>query len=140
VTEQQPYRWFDHTADVGMEVEGATIDILFENAARGLYALAGAPPVQGRRVEDEMKLRGADLEELLVSWLNELLYRLTTRGRCYDQMNVAVKDGALRAHLSGGVLPEGSPRVTREVKAVTYHDLQVSETPQGWRARLVFDV
>ena len=136
-----PYRWFDHTADVGLEVDGPTLDALFANAARGVYELAGAPFPIDRPVHEEIRLRGADLEELLVSWLSELLYRLGTHGRWYHHIDVRVSGDTLRAKVSGGLLPAGAPRAEREVKAVTYHDLEVVRRDDGsWRARLVFDV
>lgn len=136
-----PYRWFDHTADLGMEVAGDSLEALFANAARGLYELAGAPFETDRPVEEEIRLRGADVPELMVSWLSELLFRLGSRGRWYRTLEIEVHGAALRARASGGLVPEGARRMEREIKAVTRHGLEVEQRADGrWRARLVFDV
>jgi SHS2 domain-containing protein len=137
---EAPYRWFDHTADVGMEVWGESLPRLFAHAALGLYDLMGAPATLERRVEEEIRLEGADLGELLVAWLGELAYRLAAHGHVYGEAEPVVEGTALSARLVGGVVPEGVRRMAREVKAATYHELVVRRTPGGWEARVVFDI
>lgn len=136
-----PYRWFDHTADIGMEVTGATLPELFANAAQGLYDLLGVLDAEAAgELDDDMALRGADVEELFVSWLSELLYRFTTEGVVFPECEVTLEDDVLQAHVRGGVLSRADRRPVREIKAATYHSLEVTETEDGWEARVVFDV
>jgi SHS2 domain-containing protein len=136
-----PYRWFDHTADIGMEVKGETLPELFANAAMGLYDLLGVLEATVEKdVTDDVALRGADLEELFVSWLSELLYRFTTEGVVFADCDVRLEEDVLQARVAGGSLARPDRRPVREIKAVTYHSLEVTETADGWEAQVVFDV
>lgn len=139
-----PYRWFDHTADIGMEVRGDTVPELFLHAAQGLYDLLGASPDALEEVEeeleDEIALRGADLEELFVGWLSELLYRFTGEGEVFTELEVEIEGDTLHARVRGGALSRRDRRGTREIKGVTYHGLDVRDTGHGWEAQVVFDV
>ena len=68
----------DHTADVGLRVWAPGLEGLFRQAALGLAALLTDPAELGARDGMRLEVRGIDLEELLVGWLNELLYRFET--------------------------------------------------------------
>jgi len=149
-------REIDHTADIGMEIEAASLEELFRRAATGMMALvrdsgeaspdrrldespAGAtasPAVRSLRIEldgDEPDVAG-----LLVRWLRELLYLQEVAGFVYRDATFQRLDGSgLRASVRRH--PEPSRRI-RELKGVTYHGLAVERAGDRWRARVIFDV
>ena len=126
----------EHTADLAFRAYGRDPAELFANAARGMFALQGVgTPAPGgeRRVEVE----GVDRESLLVNWLNELLYLQERHGEVYSEFDIEeISETGLRARVRGGAQAEAR----RRIKAVTFHDLEVKRTPQGWQATLVLDV
>jgi SHS2 domain-containing protein len=70
------YSWFDHTADVGVEVTAPSLEILFKTSAAALFDLLAerrSEVAASIQVEREIRVTGADREELLVRWLSELL-------------------------------------------------------------------
>ena len=73
-----PYELIDHTADIGLKVNGTTLFDLFENAALGMFHIIGGKvKSQDSAVLEksiEVKKTVDAFEELLVSWLSELLY------------------------------------------------------------------
>ena len=84
---------FEHTADVGLRVRGRDLEDLFRTAAEGLFDDIVANRQDVRDVERECVSLVADsLAELLVAWLNELIFRCETRHRLYSHFDV---------HLSG---------------------------------------
>ncbi len=127
----------EHTADRAFRVQGATFAELLENAARAMSSLdrlepSGEPPVV-RTIEAE----GIDRETLLVNWLNEILYLEQTQGEVYDRFQILeFSDRHLHARLDG----RQSGEWVTHIKAATFHDLAIKQTPEGLEATIVFDV
>lgn len=134
------YEALEHTADTGVVVEGEDLAELFENAAYGLFDLTF--DVEGLESEGEetVEVEGDGLEELMVAWLEELLFLLEARDLATLQAQVdELDERTLRATVR--TVPAGALELTGPpVKAITYHDLKVEQTPEGWRARIIFDV
>lgn len=130
------FRELAHTADWELEVWASDLSSLFEQAARGMYALAGARLGAGPRLARSLELSAPDPETLLVSFLSELLYFSERDGLGFDQFELAMSADHLTARLEGSPLSA----LDKEIKAVTYHNLRISETPHGLEVRIVFDV
>lgn len=136
-----PYEFFEHTADIGVRVRGATLPELFVNAAQAMFATLG----ELRKTEDRrlktIDLRAESLEDLLHDWLAELLFEVEANHLLYDEMEVKVVPGMLTASLRGGAIDFGRSHTHEEIKAVTYHQLRVEQLADGrWRANVIFDV
>ncbi|MFO8036273.1 MAG: archease [Anaerolineales bacterium] len=135
------FREIEHTADVELEVWGADIPTLFAEAAKGMYHLSqikrkgdGDPQATQHR---SFTVQGTDLESLLVAFLSELLFYLETEGLVFDAFDLRVQeDSRLQAQLEGFVI-EGR---NREIKAITFHNLNIKETESGLQVHIVFDV
>jgi SHS2 domain-containing protein len=125
-----------HTADWALKVWAPNLSILFAQAAQGMYWLTETHLHTSPRVEQQIELDGVDAESLLVSFLSELLYFGESDGMGFDQFAVTVNETHLRAAVSGAPIAEQR----KEIKAVTYHNLAIQETPQGLEVTIVFDV
>ncbi len=137
----QAWEFFEHTADIGVRVRGATLPELFVNAARAMFAALGelVKAESGRR--KELKLEAPSLEDLLHDWLAELLFEVEANHMLYDEMEVEVAPGKLTARLTGGPIDFARSQTNEEIKAVTYHHLRVEQLPDGpWLATVIFDV
>lgn len=137
---------FDHTADVGLEVCGETLPDLLQTAARATFDQMLEDWPDGVEVREEVAavpdVTTEDLGELLVVWLQELLVRFETQ-RLVPLEFVFVECGprAARANVGFGRFIPGRHRPKLEVKAVTYHGLDVRRRADGmWRARFILDV
>jgi SHS2 domain-containing protein len=143
-------RELDHTADLGIEVVGSTRDAIFQRAAAGMFALMWDDPDSALFTEETesvdtrerrelgISLRATTVDVLLARWLQELLY-------LYDAQELVPADFEFESlsdtHLVARVglhRTEGAP--VRELKGVTYHDLDVGPVGPGWHARVIFDV
>jgi SHS2 domain-containing protein len=135
------YETFDHTADLGVVIRAATGEELYCRAARLLaHLLTGRLEVPLRQ-QVTISLISSGPEELLVDFLREVLYLFTRDkflvGAC---RMLLLKDTQLEAILAGDIGEPDEERACREIKAVTYHLLEVVKSGEGWRARVVFDV
>ena len=139
-----PYRFFDHTGDIGVTLTGPTRDALFAAAALAFTdSITPLDRVEPRRPE-EVAVDAPELDLLLVDFLSELLYRFDTRGWLTRGADMAVRerDGGwtLEGTLSGEKLDPDRHPVKILIKAVTYHGLQIVERGGEWSANVVFDI
>jgi len=128
----------EHTADWALHVHGRDLPELFTHAAQGMVALiTDSEQLRNPDVSGEVVLSAADVETLLVDWLSELLYLWETEGVLYTAFEIIEATPTfLRAKMRG----RKGVRVKKEIKAVTYHGLQVRRKAEGFEATIVFDV
>ena len=134
---------FDHTADVGLRVRAVDLDDLFRTAAEGLFDLivANREAIHPSRV-DAIELEAETTADLLVAWLDELLFRSETEHRVYGEFAVRVaSDGrSLVAEVGGEAIDRDRHVLDHEVKAITRHALRVEREAGGWIAELILDI
>ncbi|GAB6083383.1 archease [Desulfuromonas carbonis] len=134
------FRLLEHTADIGIEAAGETTADLFTAAAEGLRAVLSDLQKEPCKYWQEVTVAGRDFEELLVNWLNAILFHREVDGLFPEQFRIeTITATCLRARIGGNLLAD-SPRPSREVKAATWHRLEVINQPGGWRARIYLDL
>lgn len=135
------YKILPHTSEVGLWIGAATYKAFYRNAARGLLEIWGLKDTRGSvRSRTNISLRAVTPEELLVDWLNELIYLVHTR-RVVPRVIRFDKAGAavLNAQVAGPRLEDGTVPAA-EIKAATYHGLKVSRRGGLFTARVILDV
>ncbi len=137
-----PFETFEHTADAGLIARGADLPELFANAALGLTSLVVEPAtVHPGGLRDRVRAEAPDRDALLVNWLNEVLFLFSVQKEVFCRFHIrSFSDTAIEAEAEGELLDPGRHGLLREVKAATFHGLRIARTPQGWEARVVFDV
>ena len=140
------YTVFDHTADVGLEVRGTSFEDLLATSARAAFDQmledwpAAVDATQEVRVRPASAFAG-DRVELFVEWLQELLFRFETQRLVpmeYEFLDVGPRE--IRADVGFGRFEPDRHRTRLEIKAVTYHNLEVREDADGWYARFILDI
>ncbi len=137
------YKFFDHTADIGIEVTGQTRKDLFVNAANALFDVMIKSRVGEISTKQQKKIivEGADLAALFINYLRELLYLFNgeqfVTGRCEI---IKFTNKALQARLIGESFNSKTHLIKTEIKAVTYSGVKVEKIKDGWKARVIFDV
>jgi SHS2 domain-containing protein len=141
------WRTIEHTADLGIEIEAVSPERLFEAAAHGLAGVlvgseAGAVAADARSVEvwRDLTLEAPDREALLVDWLRELLHIQESEGLVLAAAEVMDLDDRKLVARAGFRRPGEAGGVERELKGITYHDLEVRRSAAGWYARVIFDL
>jgi SHS2 domain-containing protein len=130
------YRECQHTADWELEVWAPDLPGLLEQAARGMYWLAGLHLKANPRIEHALEFTFTDAENLIVDFLSELLFLVEGQGIAFDGFSLQVAQDMLLAELSGAPVDS----ISREIKAVTYHRLAVRRSGVGLQVNIVFDV
>ncbi len=135
------WEFFDHAADVGIRVEAKSLETLFIAAGLALMDWMGPEPNPRAPSRDRISLSADGIEELLVRWLQELLYRFHQKHAYFcDAEAMAVSPTGLACHLVEATWDESFRTVYQEVKAVTYHQLRVQCDNSICRATIILDV
>ncbi len=126
----------DHTGDIGIEVRAGSREALFAEAAAALFEILAEKPVDSRGTPESLPIPGGDPAEALRDFLAELLYRFSMERKMY--VGFAAGSGTVEAAWE----PYDAARhpLRTELKAVTWHQLEVTRENDAWSARVIFDV
>jgi len=132
---------FEHTADLGLRIRAPDLNTLFAEAGACLFSaivddIATIEPTQTFTLE----ISGTDREFLLFDWLRELLYRCEESHLLFSMFDVQVTDTGLKATIGGESINREKHEMSREVKAITYHELKLIQENGGWLAELIIDI
>jgi len=135
----------DHTGDVGIRVRADTLPQLFERAATGTFHVLTDLSAVRPDEATSLTVRGRDREALLLRWLSEFNYRHTVDRRLYTDFAVssvtkAGDEWVLDATVRGEPIDPDRHVVHTEIKAVTFHGLEIRRTDEGWVVQVIFDM
>ena len=131
---------FEHTADIGLAVEASSLEVAFGEAALALVEVitgSALPPVEQQRTLD---VEAESREQLLVQFLSRLLVEFDGDGFLPGRVQVSLTSaGSLTATLEGATWESVRDGYGVEVKAISYHDLQVESGPPA-QLRVILDL
>ncbi len=135
------YETFDHTADLGLRIRAASLELLLADAGRGLFAMI-VPDLDSVELRESLTLEvaGEANELLLFDWLNELLYVYETRRVLLAGFDVKVDADGLQATVRGEPIDAARHVLDHEVKAITYHGLKLVHHADGWLGEVIVDI
>ena len=135
------HRVQDHTADYMVEVSARSLQALFAEAALALFEAVTDVKTVRPRESVRVRVEAADPEELLVTWLTELLFLHESERWLFSRFEPRLPDGR---HVEGEAWGEKlDPRrhpIDREVKAITYHRMKLVREGDVIKTRIVFDL
>ncbi|MSO23586.1 MAG: archease [Acidobacteria bacterium] len=116
------YQLLDHPADLGIEAIGQSLIEAFEQEAVGLMSVILDVELVQCCDNRVISLQAADMEQLLVKWLTEILY-------LYDGIKFAavrfqideLTSTSLSANVFGEPFSEDRHLTRLDIKAITYH-------------------
>jgi SHS2 domain-containing protein len=133
------FQEIEHTADRALKVWGENLPALYAAAAQGMYSLMGDLHEEGLLATEwrEVSLEALDRESLLVDWLNELLFLAEMEGLLFLDFRIRSLTETALVALAGGVR---APVTKADIKAATFHDLEIVQDESGWSTVITFDV
>jgi SHS2 domain-containing protein len=135
------FEYFDHDADVGIRIHGASLPDLFLAGAQAVMGWIGSAPSPAQAVQETVSLEAERLDDLLVRWLQEVLYLFHQRhAYLTGAESIEFRDGGVIAVVNASVWGDAHAAAYQEIKAVTYHQLEVCREGSGWSARVILDI
>ena len=135
------YEVLEHTADIGIRVKSSSLEDLFKSAGLAIADLS----VEKQKIQNPEKhkivimQKAANVEELLVNWLNELLSVSATEALIFEEIKInQINENFVDAIAIGTDIR--NYKTNLEIKAATYHQLGVQKINSHWLAEVIFDV
>lgn len=130
------------TADVAAAAYGRTLNETYANAAMALMEAMTDTRKVAEKKERTFEVRGHDWKSLLFNWLNDVLYASVTEGMLFSKFRVDIDEKAfvLKATAWGEKRDAKRHDARGEVKAVTYHKMEIRKDGEMYRAQVIFDV
>ncbi|MCP4649678.1 MAG: archease [PVC group bacterium] len=141
-----PYEFFEHTADIGIKAFGRDREELFMNAAWGMFFLIAELKIRTQQDYNNLttiaiNVRANNLEELLFSWLSELLSLSDAKRLMASRIQIKeFTETTITADVSFDKLEPKKYNLKTEIKAVTCHKLKIEAKDQYFQAEVVFDI
>ena len=135
----------DHTADAGVKIIAGTLEELFRGAAQGMYRVTGCTGKGTTEGTQTLELKEDSLDILLVSFLNELNYYISTHYQVLEPIKkITVEEDGDNWKL---ICVAETKKIGREeleelteIKAVTYHQLEIKRENDGYHTQIIFDL
>ena len=135
------YQIIDHTADLGIIVQGTDEKNLFIRAAQAMTDLMVKGDISKKTVIKDVSLQGEDFPDLMVRWLGEILYLFNGEKLIVNSIEIkSISPIKLKSTLTLTSFEPEHHQIIREIKAVTYHQISVDNVNDGWQARVIFDI
>jgi SHS2 domain-containing protein len=135
------YRVIEHTADVGIEVEADSREGVFVRSGLAIFDLMFGLESLSGKVTKPLSVSADSPAELLVAWLNELLYFYAVEGILFSGFSdLRLGEQNFRAVGCGEHFNPEKHRCDLEIKAATYHDVSLARVGGRWKARIILDV
>ncbi len=138
------FELFEHKADVGVRGFGRTLEEAFEECAKSMFSVMVDLGEVEAKEPVKMEVEAADKEQLLVNFLNELLYLQDVKEMMFNRFDLYITDGTGKWRLEGKAFGERINKEKHEfkteVKAASYHQLKVEKQAGKWVAQCVIDV
>jgi len=135
----KPYEFIEHTADVGVKAYGKTVAEAFAHAAVAMFDIITDKSKIQPIGQYDIELDAPDREQLLVDWLSKLLFLNGANNLVFGKFDVTLEKNHLTAHVYGEEYSRTKHKMGVEIKAVTYHMLEVHETNPIY-VQVLFDI
>jgi len=141
---KEGFEVIEHPADIGFQAWAPSKSSLFAQAAIALNAVMFDIDLPDANLAISLEISGSDLEELMYNWLSEILYLFDGEKKVIHEFEVVINqvDHGLKlvGKLKGEKYDLRRHQIKTYIKAVTYHQLSVSELDGYFRTTVFLDV
>lgn len=138
------YRFLEDVAiaDAAFEAQAESLEDLFRTCAQATFEVMADTSTIQPRVKEEVELASTTPDELLFDWLAELIYLKDTHSMLFGKFDIHIEEAdgyKLSAVVWGEPVDQKKHKVKVDVKAVTYHLLEVKKIDDIWTAKVILD-
>lgn len=138
------YNFIDHPADIAVEVKAESIEKLFEISAEAWKATAIENSSSESPFEFQIALESLSLEELLVEFLSELNFKLYGKKLVYSKVkSLTIEEDSIFRVKAELYFEDFNPllhQIKNEIKAITFHQMNIQKKNSLYSTKIVFDV
>lgn len=135
------FELLEHTADLCIKVKSDSLSGLFEAAAEGLLSnIFDGIELLEKPEKLSVAVKGEDAEELLVKFLNDLIYTFYSRKRLPKGNFNFIKFDNYELKAEADFLYVESFSANFEIKAVTYGNIKIEKKNNLFETMVIADV
>ncbi|MGB7293246.1 MAG: archease [Thermodesulfobacteriota bacterium] len=135
------YKIIDHTADICVRVFGNSLEEIFVGSSKAMMAIITDVEKVNPSKEFSIEARGENHEELLVKWLQEILYLHEVKKMVFKDFEIKIENGTRAVGKAyGEKIDFDRHEFYSNIKAVTYHNLKIISSKDKYRVDIVFDI
>jgi SHS2 domain-containing protein len=138
------YNFVDHTADIAIEVTATSFKDLLQTAAKALLNLVLSEINYSSLTSKKLEYNAQSLEELLIEFLNELNFLILVKNWIFKSVAAyEIKRNnnffQLKMKIIGGKFKVKDSTIKTEIKAATFHNLEIQKVSKGFKTTIVLD-
>lgn len=135
------YTFINHTADIGIEVKNNNLIQVFIHTAKGMFDIITDIDKISLEKEVRIEINGNSYEDLLIDWLNELLFYYETEKLVFGEFLIdELGPNIIKSIVLGENLKQKKHKIKKHIKAATYHNLKIVKENNSWKVVVIFDV
>ena len=138
------FKYLDHATDAIIEAYGSSLDEAFENSAKGLVNTMVDLKEIAHDQEYEIIANGYDIKSLLYDWLEKVMLRILIDNIVLSDFKVKISERNSNYNLKGIAKGEAldlkKHHYKVEIKAVTYHEMEIKQTENRITTRFLLDL
>lgn len=130
-----------HTvADIAIKVESDKFEDLLEGIVNAFFEISTSKKAKNSKsyLKRKLEINGKNSKEIVIALVEEIIFLKDTEGLVFPKGEFSKINTGYKAVLFGGPIDKYGQGV--DIKALSYHKLEVKKTDRGWKAVLVFDV
>ncbi len=135
----EKFSLIEHTADIGIKIQGNNLEELFKSGFYGVLSIVASRKAlisESKTIE----LYAPDKESMLVDFLNEILYLINVKNWLPAKIvELNIDENNLKSVINGEKF--SSPDIIKtEIKATTYHNINIKKNVDTWETKVYFDL
>ncbi len=135
------HKIIDHTADICVRVFGNSLEEIFVGSSKAMMEIITDVEKVNPSKEISIKAQGENYEELLVKWLQEILYLHEVKKMVFKDFEIKIENGTKAVGKAyGEKIDVDRHEFYSNIKAVTYHNLKIISSKDKYRVDIVFDI
>jgi SHS2 domain-containing protein len=142
--ENNNFKYFDTTADIGIQVQSSNMNEAFRYSALATLNLITDIEKIEKNISKEITIESEDIYGLLYDWITELLILLDSENFIASEYNLSISKGENSYILSGEIIGDlydtNRYNYKTEVKAITYHEMNIKQEDNDINIKFIVDL
>jgi len=139
------FKFLEHTADEYIMAYGVSLEGAFESAALAMFEIMTDTKTIEPKDEESTEVEAEDEVALLYSWLESLLIKFDVEGKLYSRFNInkikRTEEGfSLEATIWGETYDQNKHPSRTEIKAITYHRMEIVKEKSKTIVKFILDI
>lgn len=142
--ENRNFKYFDTTADIGIEIQTENMTDAYINAALATLNIITDIEKIKPKITKKIHIESEDEYGLLYDWITELLILLDSENFIVSKYNIKISKYenkiVIDGQICGDIYDRNIYNYKTEVKAITYHQMKITNEDNIYNIQFIVDL